>query len=165
LDAGVTTAASWRAGAAAHGAGRTRSAARGDARDTHRAPNHQSVYGSQARHNWSDGPLSRLCASAMCVYRPARTQIADYWPGPVWLYHAPGSGVWWDPGRRVVARNLIDGILRFHNLSVVVAHIERVGNGDRRLNRYRAYVQWRAAFGGTWGPSWATSAYPPLDLT
>lgn len=81
--------------------------------------------------------------------------IADYWPGPVWLYHAPGSGVWWAPGKRVVARNLIDAILKFHSLDAVVAHINSVGNGDRRLNRYRSWLQWRVAFGGESGPSWA----------
>ena len=82
--------------------------------------------------------------------------IADYWPGPTWLYHSPGSGVWWEPGRRVVARNLVDAILKFNNMSTVVHHLERVGNGDRRLNRYRAYLQWSVAFGGKNGPSWET---------
>ena len=81
--------------------------------------------------------------------------IADYWPGPVWLYHAPGSGVWWSPGRRVVARNLVDVILKFNPMDKVVAHLDAVGNGDRRLNRYRAWLQWRVAFGGHDGPSWA----------
>lgn len=74
--------------------------------------------------------------------------VADYWPGPVWLYHAPGSGVWWDPGpRRVVARNLVDAILRFHPMASVVRHIEAIGAGDNRLARFRSYLQWRVAFG------------------
>jgi hypothetical protein len=82
--------------------------------------------------------------------------IADYWPGPVWLYHARGSGVWWSPGRRVVARNLVDAILKFNPMARVVQHLETVGKGDNRLNRYRAWLQWRVAFGGHDGPPWET---------
>ena len=76
--------------------------------------------------------------------------IADYWPGPVWLYHAPGSGVWWDPGpRRVVARNLVDALLRFHPMQTLLDHLAWVSRGDRRVERFRAYVQWRVAYGET----------------
>lgn len=38
----------------------------------------------------------------------------------------------------------------------VVAHLRAVGNGDRRLNRFRAWLQWFVAFGGHTGPSWET---------
>ena len=80
--------------------------------------------------------------------------VADYWPGPVWLYHAPGSGVWWSPGRRLAARNVVAAVLQLHPLGRVVAHIEAIGRGDRRLSQYRAWLQWRVAFGGEHGPSW-----------
>ena len=58
--------------------------------------------------------------------------LADFWPGPVWLYAAPGSGVWWTAGRHVVARNLVAALLHFKPLSEVVAHLSLVRNGDRR---------------------------------
>ena len=73
--------------------------------------------------------------------------LADMWPGPVWMYAAPGSGVWWDPGRRVVAVNLVDAILKFHPMRTVLDHLSRIRNGDRRFAQYRNYVQWHAAFG------------------
>lgn len=102
------------------------------------------------------GPYVSLRTSHAAAHAAAQVMhIADYWPGPTWLYHAPGSGVWWSPGaRRVVARNLVDAILMFNPMSKVVAHLNAVGNGDRRLNRYRAWLQWRVAFGGQAGPSW-----------
>lgn len=75
------------------------------------------------------------------------THLADYWPGPVWLYHAPGSGAWWSPGpRRAVANNLIDAILRFHSMETVVARLKWVEKGDRRVARFRAWLQWRVAY-------------------
>ncbi|KAL3918599.1 MAG: hypothetical protein SGPRY_005952 [Prymnesium sp.] len=57
---------------------------------------------------------------------------SDFWPGPVWLYAARGSGAWWHPGRHVVALNLIDALLRFVPLSEVLAHLDKVRSGDRR---------------------------------
>jgi hypothetical protein len=60
--------------------------------------------------------------------------IADYWPGPMWLYHAPGSGVWWDPGPRViVARNLVDAVLKFKTMKEIISHLNWVERGDRRV--------------------------------
>jgi hypothetical protein len=76
--------------------------------------------------------------------------IADYWPGPIWLYHAPGSGVWWDPGPRViVARNLVDAVLKFKTMKEIIAHLNWVERGDRRVERFRAWVNWRVAYGRT----------------
>ena len=60
--------------------------------------------------------------------------LADFWPGPVWLYAAPGSGVWWTAGRHVVALNLVAALLHFMPLSKVVAHLSLVRNGDRRYS-------------------------------
>lgn len=57
---------------------------------------------------------------------------SDFWPGPVWLYVARGSGAWWHPGRHVVALNLIDALLRFVPLSDVLTHLDKVRSGDRR---------------------------------
>jgi hypothetical protein len=66
------------------------------------------------------------------------------------MYHTPGSGVWWDPGpRRVVARNLVDALLKFKTLKEIVDHLKWVELGDRRVARFRAWVQWRVAFGST----------------
>ena len=48
----------------------------------------------------------------------------DGWDGPLWLYAAPGSGVWWDPGRRLVRRNLIDALLTLLPVGRVVSHLE-----------------------------------------
>jgi hypothetical protein len=76
--------------------------------------------------------------------------IADYWPGPMWLYHAPGSGVWWDPGPRViVARNLVDAVLKFKTMKEIIDHLNWVERGDRRVERFRAWVNWRVAYGRT----------------
>ena len=76
--------------------------------------------------------------------------IADYWPGPIWLYHAPGSGVWWDPGPRViVARNLVDAVPKFKTMKEIIAHLNWVERGDRRVERFRAWVNWRVAYGRT----------------
>ena len=72
--------------------------------------------------------------------------MADFWPGPVWLYAAPGSGVWWPAGRHIVATNLVDAILTLYPLSKVVAHLAAIRAGDRRFARYRNYLQWHAAF-------------------
>ena len=67
--------------------------------------------------------------------------IADYWPGPMWLYHAPGSGVWWDPGPRViVARNLVDAVLKFKTMKEIIVYhrSRRRGRGARaRLKQPR----------------------------
>ena len=43
-----------------------------------------------------------------------------------------------------------------HYACASCAYALQVGNGDRRLNRYRAFLQWYAAFGGPEGPSWET---------
>ena len=72
--------------------------------------------------------------------------MSDHYPGPLWLYAAPGSGVWLDPGRRMVAPNLISAILRVRSMGEVLANIHAIEVGDRRLSLYRAYVQWRTAF-------------------
>ena len=72
--------------------------------------------------------------------------MSDHYPGPIWLYAAPGSGVWLEPGRRLVAPNLVAAILRVRSMREVLAHIRSIEVGDRRLSLYRAYVQWRAAF-------------------
>ena len=49
--------------------------------------------------------------------------LADNEPDPLWLCAAPGSGVWWDPGRRLVAPNLISAILKYRPMEVVVEHL------------------------------------------
>ena len=67
----------------------------------------------------------------------------------MWLYGAPGSGVWYDPGNRLVAPNLVTAILRVRPMQAVLDHLEAIRVGDRRLSLYRAYVQWRAAFADT----------------
>ena len=75
--------------------------------------------------------------------------LADYLPGFVWLYHAPGSGVcggslaggaWW-------RATWVDAILRIVPMARVIAHIHAVAAGDTRPACYRAYLQWRVAFG------------------
>ena len=92
-------------------------------------------------------PLSERDANAR---RLEVMHIADYWPGPLWLYHSPGSGVWWDPGpRRVVARNLVDALLKFRSMAEIVAHLKWVERGDRRVERFRAWFNWRVAYGST----------------
>ena len=42
-----------------------------------------------------------------------------------WLYGSPGSGVWWDPGRSLVVRDLLDAVLRWNSRDVLLAHLER----------------------------------------
>ena len=85
---------------------------------------------------------------AMSAQRFEVMHIADYWPGAVWLYWAPGSGVWWSPGRRVVANNLVDALLKTGTaISTIARHLDEIERGDRRINRFRAWMQWRAAYG------------------
>ncbi|KAL1512074.1 hypothetical protein AB1Y20_005347 [Prymnesium parvum] len=90
--------------------------------------------------------LESLMAELNAGERIEVMHTADFWPGPIWLYAAPGSGVWWNPGRHIVALNLVDAVLRFVPLRKVVEHLKQVRNGDRRFARYRNYLQWRAAF-------------------
>lgn len=73
--------------------------------------------------------------------------VFDTEPGAFWMYGAPGSGVWWDPGRRFVARNLVSALLSFHPMERIIAHLVRPRN--TRLRAARNYAQWRAAFGNT----------------
>jgi hypothetical protein len=70
----------------------------------------------------------------------------DWTPGPLWLYAAPGSGVWWDPGKRVVARNMAAAALLWHSAAQVAAAIREQAptNPD--------YAHWRAAFDAAVGP-------------
>ena len=79
---------------------------------------------------WTSVPLTRA----------SRPTHAGADPGPLWLYAAPGSGVWLEPGRRMVAPNLVSAILRVRSMGEVLAHIRSVEVGDRRLSLYRAYV-------------------------
>jgi len=72
----------------------------------------------------------------------------DWVNGALWAYVAPGSGVWWEPGRTLVARNLADAVLRLLPLSTVVAHVERACVEELRL------AQWRLGFGNN--ASWST---------
>ena len=51
--------------------------------------------------------------------------IADYWPGLLRLGIILQVQRVVEPGRRVVARNLVDVILKFNNMSTVVHHLER----------------------------------------
>ena len=44
----------------------------------------------------------------------------------LWLYAAPGSGVWWDPGRRLVKKNSIDAVVHFNSLEEVVARYKQI---------------------------------------
>ena len=66
--------------------------------------------------------------------------VTDYQSGPMWLYSAPKSGVWWDPGRCVIARNLVSAVLRWRPLA-------DVADALRRRRSDPAYPQWSAAFG------------------
>ena len=65
----------------------------------------------------------------------------DWSDGPVWFYAAPGSGVWWDPGRVVFARNLVAAVLKFRPLQDVVSHLSSVCSSRPAL------LQWKLAFG------------------
>jgi hypothetical protein len=40
-------------------------------------------------------------------------------------------------------------VLRFHSMASVVAWLNSIEMGDRRLARYRAWLQWRVAFGAS----------------
>lgn len=71
----------------------------------------------------------------------------DWAEGPVWLYAAPGSGVWWSPGRTVFARNLVAAVLKFRPLQEVARHVAR------SCAARPALLQWKLAFGNT---SWDT---------
>ena len=48
-----------------------------------------------------------------------------------------------------MARNLIEALLKFHPMQTILDHLKWVEKGDRRVARFRAYVQWRTAFGST----------------
>jgi hypothetical protein len=41
----------------------------------------------------------------------------------VWLYAAPGSGVWWNPGRTIVAENVLMLVLRWHTPFELAEHL------------------------------------------
>ena len=78
---------------------------------------------AQLPYRWVPGlEVHRLPAEH---YRTApRLEVAhtfDWTPGPLWLYGAPGSGVWWDPGRRVLARNMAEAAVRWHGVAKVAA--------------------------------------------
>ena len=76
-------------------------------------------------------------ALSSSLHRGERIEVmhlADFWPGPVWLYASPGSGVWWGAGRHLVAVNLVDAILKLHPLSKVVDHLSAIRGGDRRYS-------------------------------
>ena len=80
----------------------------------------------------------------------------DWTPGPLWLYAAPGSGVWWDPGRRVIARNMVDAAVRWHGVAKVAAALRAQAptNPD--------YPHWHAAFTGL---SWEAVVLGAAALT
>ena len=80
----------------------------------------------------------------------------DWTPGPLWLYAAPGSGVWWDPGRRAIARNMVDAAVRWHGVAKVAAALRAQAptNPD--------YPHWHAAFIGL---SWEAVVLGAAALT
>ena len=105
--------------------------------------------------------------------------LSDGWDGPLWLYAAPGSGVWWRPGRRLVARNLVAAVLALHPMDRVVRHLDslmvppvsargeargsarrveelvRRGLLEKKTSLMMEALKWRAAFGGVHVP-WET---------
>lgn len=85
----------------------------------------------------------------------------DWTPGPLWLYAAPGSGTWWNPGSRVVSRNMVSAVLLWKPPEQVAAAIQ----AQERDNP--DYLHWRLAYGET---PWleilrrAAAGEPPFDL-
>ena len=85
----------------------------------------------------------------------------DWTPGPLWLYAAPGSGTWWNPGSRVVTRNMVSAVLLWRSPEQVAAAIQ----AQERDNP--DYLHWRLAYGET---PWlevlrrAAAGEPPFDL-
>jgi hypothetical protein len=98
---------------------------------------------AQLPYRWVPGLEVRRLPEAH--YRTAlRLEVShtfDWTPGPLWLYGAPGSGVWWDPGSRVIARNMADAAVRWHGVAKVAAALraQATTNPD--------YPHWHAAFG------------------
>ena len=95
-----------------------------------------SVDGFNSSHlpyRWLPGLLVRPTPRELLRHAP-RLEVMhtfDGWSGPTWLYTAPGSGVWWSPGRRLVCRNLIDAVLKLHPIEHVVAHLESIVDPTR----------------------------------
>jgi len=85
----------------------------------------------------------------------------DWTPGPLWLYAAPGSGTWWNPGSRVVTRNMVSAVLLWRSPEQVAAAIQAQGRDNPD------YLHWRLAYGET---PWlevlrrAAAGEPPFDL-
>ena len=85
----------------------------------------------------------------------------DWTPGPLWLYAAPGSGTWWNPGSRVVTRNMVSAVLLWRSPEQVASAIQ----AQERDNP--DYLHWRLAYGET---PWlevlrrAAAGEPPFDL-
>ena len=64
----------------------------------------------------------------------------------LWLYAAPGSGVWWEPGRRLVKKNSIDAVLHFSSLERVVRRYEEIETNI--VSPAAAHVKrWKVALG------------------
>mmetsp|Transcript_57288 Transcript_57288/g.94711 ORF Transcript_57288/g.94711 Transcript_57288/m.94711 type:complete len:379 (+) Transcript_57288:90-1226(+) len=74
-------------------------------------------------------------------------RVSDWWNGPLWMYAAPGSGNWWDPGRSVCVANLLSALLLLMPLQQVVAHLE-----SPSTRAHPAYSQWWTAYSylGSW---------------
>lgn len=109
----------------------------------------------QLPYRWLPGvPLRHLPPEA--YYRNGtRFEVLhtfDNMSGPLWLYGAPGSGVWWNPGRVAVRKNLIDAVLSFNDLGTVVrqlttcAHTPVAREAECKSRRAMA-ERWRAALG------------------
>ena len=79
--------------------------------------------------------------------------VVDDLAGPLWLYAAPGSGTWWRPGRRLVARNVVDAVLRFNTLETVVSHFVRKSTSRGFATTRDHAIRWRTAFRNA---SWET---------
>ena len=79
--------------------------------------------------------------------RPAANSKGLPSQGLLRLYGAVGSGVWWNPGRRLVARNIVDFVLKRNELSAVVRHFELKFKHNTKFRAAREHVRrWQVAY-------------------